>query len=172
MRLPPRLRLQSTEFGCVRRDIDGPRSTSIDYNSCRHGGKFNALPHRGTTLILGPPDHLLELFASLCDRWPRCAAAAERAANASSAQSIGISHLEALYGQIPGVCFPRSHDMTGIADRSDEYGSHQYDRGDRGDWIKHAFERWGLPPIRSPFAPSPATERKMETRATAVSFDR
>eukprot|EP00913_Durusdinium_trenchii_P009511 g8940.t1 len=98
---------------------------------CGGASSCGLIPDSGTTLILGPPDHLLELFASLCDRWPRCAAAAERAANASSAQSIGIS-----------------------------------------DWIKHAFERWGLPPIRSPFAPSPATERKMETRATAVSFDR
>ncbi|CAK9006132.1 unnamed protein product [Durusdinium trenchii] len=90
---------------------------------CGGASSCGLIPDSGTTLILGPPDHLLELFASLCDRWPRCAAAAERAANASSAQSIGIS-----------------------------------------DWIKHAFERWGLPPIRSPFAPSPATERKMAKR--------
>lgn len=33
------------------------------------------IPDSGTTLMLGPSEQILELFSSLCDRWPRCAKA-------------------------------------------------------------------------------------------------
>lgn len=32
-----------------------------------------AIPDSGTTLIMAPKEHLSKLFASICDRWPRCA---------------------------------------------------------------------------------------------------
>lgn len=35
-----------------------------------------AIPDSGTTLILGPEDHITALYTQLCDAWPRCAAAA------------------------------------------------------------------------------------------------
>jgi hypothetical protein len=42
-----------------------------------------AIPDSGTTLMMGPSDHIHALYASLCDEWPRCkkglsSAAAER----------------------------------------------------------------------------------------------
>eukprot|EP00440_Ansanella_granifera_P038389 gb/GFBE01041653.1/.p1 GENE.gb/GFBE01041653.1/~~gb/GFBE01041653.1/.p1 ORF type:complete len:484 (+),score=104.80 gb/GFBE01041653.1/:1-1452(+) len=30
------------------------------------------IPDSGTTLMMGPSRHITELYASLCDRWPRC----------------------------------------------------------------------------------------------------
>jgi len=33
------------------------------------------IPDSGTTLMLGPARHILELYSSICDQWPRCARA-------------------------------------------------------------------------------------------------
>eukprot|EP00932_Pfiesteria_piscicida_P013238 SRR837773.24758.p1 GENE.SRR837773.24758~~SRR837773.24758.p1 ORF type:complete len:384 (-),score=184.27 SRR837773.24758:43-1161(-) len=32
-----------------------------------------AIPDSGTTLIMGPPEQLIELFLKVCDAWPKCA---------------------------------------------------------------------------------------------------
>jgi hypothetical protein len=31
-----------------------------------------AIPDSGTTLMMGPKDHIRKLYAALCDQWPRC----------------------------------------------------------------------------------------------------
>jgi hypothetical protein len=37
-----------------------------------------AIPDSGTTLMMGPAEHIRKLYSSLCDRWPRCKKAAEK----------------------------------------------------------------------------------------------
>lgn len=37
-----------------------------------------AIPDSGTTLLMGPADHIRKLYSHICDRWPRCKKAAQK----------------------------------------------------------------------------------------------
>lgn len=37
-----------------------------------------AIPDSGTTLLMGPPDHVKTLFEAVCNKWPRCKKAAKK----------------------------------------------------------------------------------------------
>jgi hypothetical protein len=37
-----------------------------------------AIPDSGTTLMMGPADHIKKLYSALCENWPRCKTAAEK----------------------------------------------------------------------------------------------
>lgn len=46
-----------------------------------------AIPDSGTTLMMGPPEHILKLYATLCDQWSRCAKAYKKSKTASAPAS-------------------------------------------------------------------------------------
>jgi len=56
----------------------GVRTSFCDASKMAPGQETpcGAIPDSGTTLFMGPKDHIAELFDTICDQWPKCAAKA------------------------------------------------------------------------------------------------
>ena len=47
-----------------------------------------AVPDSGTTVMMGPAEHLSKLFSGICERWSRCSDAAAQAPRASKSETF------------------------------------------------------------------------------------
>lgn len=66
----------------TRIGICGPSTMSEGQKSA-----CGAIPDSGTTMIMAPQEHLMELFGGLCDRWERCASSVHSAGGAHAARA-------------------------------------------------------------------------------------